>query len=229
MDDRRQARALAHLLDAHDERAFRIHRATGHRHSGRLRHQPALAGEQRLVGRTHAFDNLAVGRHDIARSHQHNIAGVKVGDHALLGAAVDREIGHDLSEGRQQLGQRLGDAHRLLARRHLKIATAEQEKYEHGDRIEIHRTVLDQRRPATRQEGGADAKRHRHVHADPAQLEIAPGIAEERGSGIEDHRQRQQQASPTHQALDVGRHVALGQIDRDRVHHHLHHAETGHP
>ena len=88
-------------------------------------------------------------------------------------------------------------------------------------------------RPAERGPGAGgecdpDAQRDRQVHAHASQAQIAPGRLEERPGRIDHHRQRKDQAGPAHQLLDVGRHAAgLGQIDRQRIHHHLHHAESG--
>jgi hypothetical protein len=48
-----------------------------------------------------------------------------------------------------------------------------------------------------------------------------------KGAANTDHRQGQDQAGPAHQLLDVRRHVAVGEVHRYGVHHHLHHAEAG--
>ena len=190
-NDRRQPGFLTDFLDAHDQRAFGIDRTAGHAHSGRLRYRPAFTGQQRFVGTTDAFDDPAIGRHHLARANQHHVTRTQVGDHALLGAAVDRKIGHDLGKRRQQFGQRLGHAKRFLTCRHFQIATAQQEENEHRDRVEVDLPLLCHRRPTTGQERRPNAERHRHIHADPAQLEIAPGATEKRRRGIEHHPRRQ--------------------------------------
>ena len=229
LNDGGQARTLAHLIDLHDQRALGIDRTAGHQFARRLGHRSAFSGEQGLIGAAHPLDHAAVGRHDGARLNQDIVASPQVGNDALLGRPLNRKTREPLREGRQQLGEGFCNADRLLARIHFEVAAAQQEEDEHGHRVEIHLAALRESRPATRQKGRAHAQRHRHIHADPAQLEVTPGIAEERGRRIENDRQGEEQAGPAHQALDIGRHIAIGDVHRVGVHHHLHHAETGYP
>ncbi|MPM91690.1 hypothetical protein SDC9_138822 [bioreactor metagenome] len=157
------------------------------------------------------------------------VTRLQIGNYTLLNRTIRREALHLLRKGRQQFGQGLGHANRFLARRHLKKAPTKQEEHEHGDRVEINFATLDKGCPATCQKGRPHTERHRHIHPDPAQLDIPPGVPEERRRRIEDDGQRQQQTGPTHQTLDIGRHVAIGDIHRIGIHHHLHHPETGDP
>ena len=77
-------------------------------------------------------------------------------------------------------------------------------------------------------EGGGDAKRDRHVHAEHAAPEAGPctrknGSAEYSTAGTVSIRLAQRIS-----AVHVGIHRAVGgHVDRHRVHHHLHHRQAG--
>ena len=117
-DDGRQARRLAHLLDAHHQRTLGIDRAAGHGISGLLRHGAAFARQQRLIGRAAAFDHHPIHRNDFTGTHQNVIAHRQIRHQHLFRFTRLRELRQFLRKGGQQFGQRLGHAQGFLACRH---------------------------------------------------------------------------------------------------------------
>jgi hypothetical protein len=67
--DGRHPRRLADALDAHHQRACRIHAAADQRIASPLRHRAALAGQQGLIRCTLAVEHAAVGRNRFAGSY----------------------------------------------------------------------------------------------------------------------------------------------------------------
>ena len=91
------------------------------------------------------------------------------------------------------------------------------------------------RPPAVKRSQGADHKRHRNangnrrVHTHPPLLQVTPCTGKEGTTGKQQHRQAEHPTGPTQQMLDVGRDIArFGDVGGPRIHHDLHHANTGH-
>ena len=122
---------------------------------------------------------------------------------------------------------------RSVAGLELQITPTEQKEHEHGERIEPD---LIAPRPRgvecggrAGHEGHDDAHGHGRVHADALQFEVAPSALKERPAGEKHHRQTQDPTGPAQQLVNVGGDVTgFGHIGGPRVHHHLHHAKTGH-
>jgi hypothetical protein len=187
-----------------------------------------FAGEQGFVHAGTPLHHRTVGREALPRPHQDVVARCQLDRRHRLILAAFRIARQQQCRGGNQLDQAFRRLGRTLAGIHLQEAAGEQEKHEHGHRVEIDLVTADQGAIHAGGEGGAHAQGHRHVHAGTLELEIAPGALEERQGGIEHHRRGQQHAGEAHERLDVARHgVFVGQIGGHGVHHDLHHAQAG--
>ncbi|KFB74301.1 MAG: hypothetical protein AW09_000412 [Candidatus Accumulibacter phosphatis] len=124
-DDRRQARRLADLRHLDQQRALDVDRPGDHERSRALADRRTLTGEERLIGATLAFNDLAVRRNRRAGSDQNDIAAPQIGRHHLLEVAIRRIRRDSLRYRRHQPGQRLGDTDRALAGRHFQESPAQ--------------------------------------------------------------------------------------------------------
>lgn len=184
-----------------------------------------LAGQQGFVDLGRAAFDHAIRRQDLAGADLHAIADLQRGDRNglhRLGAIGDAPAG-----GRQLPHQRLGAGRCALPRAQFQIARRQQESDEHRHRIEVGFAVAAHHGGHARGKGRADAERHRHVHADMRVPHLAPRIAEDRPGGEQDDRCGQRETGPLHQHDLVRRDAAAMQVDRPRIHHHLHHAQHG--
>ena len=176
-----------------------------------------------------ALDDVAIAGKILPGTHQHQIAGVKRDRWNVVGLPVTRKIAQAMRRKRQRLIEVFEIRGRPLARPHLEPARAQQEEDEHGDGVEIHFGTARERGNQAGAEGNADAQRHGDVHAGFAPSQIAPGAAKKWRRGEKHHRHGQHQTGQAHQQPKVRAHAALvREIGRQGVHHHLHHAETGH-
>ena len=156
------------------------------------------------------------------------IAGNEFGGGGDFFLTAVRPVGQPNGGGGDQLDQGLGGLSRSLAGIHLQKAAGKQEEYEHGYRVEIDHAAAAEGGIDAGGVGSANAQGHRHIHAGPPQAQVAPGAEKERPGRVEHHRGGQQHAGRAHQGLDVRRHgVGTRHVERDGVHHDLHHAQAG--
>jgi hypothetical protein len=202
--DRRGARIRAGAGYAHGQRLLEVDRAADQLVARALRHRTRLAGEQRLVCSGDAFEHHAVGGNALAGR---DANGFSSGENFFLLHA-------------QQRIERPG---RAALRLGVQVARAEQQEGEHADRVEVDLALPRQRRPGAGGEAEAQAERDRRVEADALRTELAPGAGEERRAGEKQHRKRDEQARPAHQARRLG--ADFVHVGRERIHHHLHRAE----
>ncbi len=194
-----------------------------------LFHRARLTGKQCFVCLRLAFDQFTICRKCLARQNTQHVA---LPD-APAGYPLEATVRHlALNAFRQASHQVIECTGRLVAQARFQPAAGQQEKYEHGDRVEIDFFCPPALRPESRNrtdnEHDDDAERNRQIHADLLMADIAPGIFKERPAGEQHDRQRQHPGGPAQKMEDVRRHVArLGNIDRSRIHHDLHHAEAG--
>ena len=190
-----------------------------------LGYRQRLAGQHGLVHRAVALDHHAVGGQGFAGPHQDMVAH-RQPRHRHLFLVACRPLRQPRGGGGDQLDQFLHCGAGAAARVHFEEAPGQQQKDEHGDRVVIHLAMPGKRAVDAGDEGGADAQRHRHVHAQRAALEVAPGADEKGPRRIPHHRDGEDQARPAHQQPDFVGHVGGG-VGGQRIHHHLHHAEAG--
>jgi hypothetical protein len=187
----------------------------------------AFASQQRQVHFAGALDDHRVGGDRLAWADQDQVALAQACGVDQFGGA-SRAARDARGGGRQCAAQAFERARGAAAGRQFKVAAGQKQEHEHRNRIEVDVTASTQQRGEAAREGGADADRHRQVHAGHALPDAEPGAAPERLRRIQQRRQGQQQGSPVHQRRHVRVHGAVaGQVHRQRVHHHLHHRQAG--
>ena len=190
-----------------------------------FRYRQRFAGEQGFADRAVALDHHAVGGQGFAGAYQHMVA-YRQPRHRYLLLVARRPVRQTCGGGWNELDQFLHCGTGATARVHLEETPGQQQEDEHGDRVVIHLAVPAEGAVDAGDEGRAHAQRYRHVHAQRAALEIAPGADEEGPRRVHHHRYGQDQACPTHQQPYIGAHVGGG-VRRQCVHHDLHHAKAG--
>ena len=232
---RRDRAVGAAAQDAGQHGIAGIDGAAGHFVARPARHRRRFAGQQRLVDRRVAGEQADVDRKAQPVADPDQVPRDQARRGNRLGARLQERLRSRLTgvgqtldplgQGRCQAVDRAAGA---PARHPFEVARRQQQENEHRHRVEIHIAALNQRGPQAGCERGADAQRHRHVHAQRPGLQVAPGARKERLSGIEHHRRGEQQAGPAHQVFVLPFDVAgLRGVDRERIHHHLHHAQAG--
>ena len=162
-----------------------------------LGNRAAFSGQQRLVGKTLAIDNRAVGRHGFAGCDLDHIADLKLCHCNSLGLWL-RPRRQSRGEGGNGAGQHFNAARRLLSGHHFEVAPRQQKKDKHRNRVKIDFATGRQRSPETCQESRADTQCHRNIHTDAMKPQIAPSTGKEGSRRVKNYRQGQDKTCPTH-------------------------------
>ena len=177
-----------------------------------------------------ALRDRAVGRHALARSDEHEVAPPQRAHRDPLGLDRARKLSQPLRLRRHEAPQVSERRAGSMPRLEFEETAGEQQEDEHRDRIEVHLAVAAQRGPARspRTPPPIPSATGTSMPARPA-LRSRQAPTEERLRRIDHDRHGEYQARPAHELLDVGvMSPSCRDIDRHRVHHHLHHAEAGH-
>jgi hypothetical protein len=129
------ARAFAHLADAQLHRLAQVVAAGNHRLAPAARHRARFARQQGLVHRGLAAQDRAVGHEALARQHAQHVAHAHATRRHALPAAARIAALHAVGQAVHQRLQRAGGA---VAQAQLQPAPGQQEKHEHGERVEVH-------------------------------------------------------------------------------------------
>ena len=174
-------------------------------------------------------DEHAVGRKRLTWQYPHHFARREAARGDRLELTASGLPKHPLWQPVQQRLERSGCA---IAQPQLQPAPGQQEKHEHGERIEIHLTPEKPLRiEGTRRahpERDQDAQGDRQIHPEAELGGVAQRAAKEGATGEQQHRQCQYPRSPAQQLRQIRTQVTRqSDVGRVGVHHHLHHAQAG--
>ena len=220
----------AHTFHANFYRRLQVVAASSHRAAFGLVHRGRFTGQQGFVGLGAAFENRAVGRKRLARQDAHRVAHHQAPHRHAGECTISAQALHAVGQAIEHRLQRTG---RAVTQAQLQPAPGEQEENEHGQRVEVHLATKDaigvEGACRAHHKGDAHAKRHGQIHAHLPLAYIAQGTGKERAAGKKDHGQRNHPRGPAQQRFHLLRQIAgLRHVRRPCVHHHLHHAKTGH-
>jgi hypothetical protein len=205
------------------ERALAVDGACEDRVAGSLAQRPALSREQRFLDARCAVDHDAIGGNRRAGRNAHAIVDRELS----RGDRLDGVAAQAVCGGGQLPHDAFDRSRRLRTRLKLRIARDQQQCHEHRHRVVVHLTAARDRRPRARRERAGHADCDRHVHPGRARTQSSPCTGEEGRSAVRHHGQRDEQARPIEQRLQRGLDRIVGEVHRDREHHHLHRREQG--
>ncbi len=181
-----------------------------------LVHREALAGDHRFVDLAVAVDDHAVDGDLGSRPHQEQIAHDHLGrrDFHRLGVADDERLGRcEVEQG----------ADRVVcssACSHLEPVPEQHERRQHGRGLVEHLPTAGGRDHQRVQPPGADRDGDQHHHVQRARPKRPHRTGKEDRTGVEDHRQAQQQRPHILPQPKRHRHVQAQDLDPDRRPHH---------